>query len=374
VATFLEAVGQAARSAYCFALGNFDTGARALGRVALGAAAVSRVSGALRAQLCNDSPDPIPGDPPFEGGQCEAVYTAVFQTVSGSGALSNPFTRRIRGPIGGTRIFQDGASFQAQVFCRGININASNCGALTQGEPAFRGVGVGGSSLEGGQLNILSATICSGTDNCGDPDPIAPPPGVIFAPEVDVTYVDEGDNNITVPVNFVFAPVFVDLDGSLTVPLNFDAGGVNFTGNLTVAPEFNLNIRPEGITRPPGQPDNPDAPGEPGDPGDEPEEREPDDPLIIGVLVFSDVDEDAKPSSILFDKGPNLYVPRLADVQFAIAVGDDVGWTSDLPVKSTQAYIPCPAPQGAIDVRVSAQPGVEARFTPVRGQPLTDFT
>jgi len=149
-----------------------------------------------------------------------------------------------------------------------------------------------------------------------------------------------------------------------------DVGGVEFTGNVEISPNFEVNIRPRGITDGPGGRDGGDDGGGADDPVPVPEEEEENSP-IIGVLVFSAAAGTNKATLLNSNGGPNIYAPRIASVQFAIKTGDSVGWTADQDVKNLESYVPCPAPQGAIAVRVTPQPGFTLEFDPVRAEPLT---
>jgi len=154
--------------------------------------------------------------------------------------------------------------------------------------------------------------------------------------------------------------------------VTIDVGGVTFKGELEVSPKFELNIKPTKIVAGPGRPDDEDPSG--GQPQVEVPEDEEDVDVIVGVLVFSTLvgnsnDATGFPSV----GGPTFLVPRLGSVQFAIKTGNSIGWTSDVDVKNLECYVPCPAPQGAIAVRVTPIAGVTRTFTPVRGKPLTSF-
>lgn len=370
MATFLEALGQVARQTYCFALGNFDNAARAYGRIAIGPAAISRVSGAVRAQLCNGPPTPTPlPPPPFNGGQCPVAYNITWEQRTQAPGGGFQWTARSRiapGLIGPVSI----TSSDAPLDCDP---------PLRASQEGIRGFNGGGATLLGtggcgdiipGYRNLVLTRRDGQADNCGDPPIVVPPPGDIIIEGDDVTYEGDDNVNITVPTAFVFAPVYVDLDGSLTVPFTVDVGGVEFSGTLEVAPEFTFNIRPKDIDGGPGNVDDPTVPDEVDDPTPPPDEEE--DALpIIGVLVFSNLDDSNRATELSSDGGPNILAPRIGSVQFAIKTGNSIAWTSDQDVKSNEAYIPCIPPQGAVAVRVTFAPGAVGRFTPVRGRPLT---
>lgn len=370
MATFLEALGQVARQTYCFALGNFDNGARALGRIAPGAAAISRVSGAVKAQLCSESPDPIPApEPEFEGGQCPGVTYQVNYSgqVFFGDCSSIPTSGNINaiGPIGGS--FYDNSGSAVPGTPPGCSTAPGTAFRINTGDGPVTIFGAGG-GVSGSITGV--SPVGGGANNCGDPPPVFPPPGDIIIEGDDITY--EGDDNIsiTVPTSFIFSPVYVDLDGSLNVPVTIDVGGVEFSGTLEIAPEFNLDLRPGGIETGPGIVDDPTVPDEVDDPTPPPDD-EPDELPIIGVLVFSNLDDRNRATQLSSTGGPDILAPRIASVQFAIKTGNSIAWTSDQDVKSKEAYIPCIPPQGAVAVRVTFLDGAVGRFTAVRGRPLT---
>jgi len=209
------------------------------------------------------------------------------------------------------------------------------------------------------------------SDNCGDPPPIIGAPSDVTYEAPDITYNIDDSTEITVPISFVFSPAFLDINGSINVPVKFDVGGVEFSGAVEISPEFNFEFNPSGVGGGPGTVDDPDGIGEPGIPSDPVEDPEEGTLPIIGVLVYSDIDPDGDPSGILFPAGPNIYVPRLASVTFLIKTANSTGWTPDQDVKNLECYVPCPALQGAIAVRVSPMRGVTSRFSAVRGRLLT---
>lgn len=371
--SFGEAVGEATRLALCSVFAGNEAVNALLSPIAGDAAGFYPAASALRRRLCSDDPTNDPEfEPPFTGGQCPGTTYQITctTTVYANGTCAptvNPFSTTALGPIRGP--FTDSVSPPpGGPLCAG-----------TSGTRVFLRVGAGQSVLTlagasfGASVSGLSVTPITGPDNCGDILPDIGPPGNVPYTGPDITYNIDESTEITVPFTAVFAPVYVKIDGSINVPLTLDVGGLTFKGEVTISPEFNLNITPDGFDTTPGVTDDPDELEEPGEP---PADLPPEDeqtPPIIGVLVYSDIDPDGVPSGILFVNGPNLYVPRLASVQFAIKTRNSIGWTSDLDVKNLECYVPCPAPQGAIAVRVSPMPGVTTRFSAVRGQPLTEF-
>lgn len=193
-------------------------------------------------------------------------------------------------------------------------------------------------------------------DNCGAPPPPEPLP------------VGDRTTNITVNNNtgpVVFLPPIINVNGDLSIPFQLDIGELEFSGTLELnTGDITLNFG--------GQPTDPDAPIVPTPDGDPPpadnDDPDNDKPAnIIGVIVVATQINDFASTQIPQTNMPDLFIPRLADVSFKIRIKASSHWTSDLPVKSKNAYIPCPGDIDAIDVVVAAQKGWSVSATPVRG-------
>jgi hypothetical protein len=224
-----------------------------------------------------------------------------------------------------------------------------------------------------GSISITNITRVDGLpDDCGNvpppPPPPFPPPGVTYNRPITYTNNEGDDITINAPIT-LYAPV-VDINGNWTIPFDIELPDVTIPGDFVFAPDIDINLYPQRPTGDRGKADDEDeindAEDEDGEP-DPPDERG---EVIIGVIVRSVVPPEAIQTAIATTEGPAIYAPRLGTVKFAIAVGSIVSWTSDLPVKNINCYVPCPAPQGAIAVRVSPAPGVTRVYTPVRGKPL----
>lgn len=361
---FVEAMTGFMRDNFCAALGVLGDAITLGSRISVGGVGAVNVANGLGALVCDRPPDNLQPPPSeFQGGQCEGVrYLFSFTGTVPNSAPQN-FSAIAFGPTRFDRSLNPGDT------C------GSNPGNLTYkrwtliGSDGPQGVWAGC----GAELTVNSVTpLSGGANNCGDPPPDYPPPGDTYNFGGDVTYEGDDGIDITVPTTVVFAPIYNDIDGSLRVPVTVNVGGVEFTGNLEVSPSFTLNLRPKGITSGPGEPDDPElGPGQPGVPVPEDEE---DFEAIVGVLVFSTlVGNNNDATGFPSVGGPTFLVPRLGSVQFAIKTGNSIGWTSDIDVKNLECYVPCPAPQGAIAVRVTPIAGVTRTFTPVRGKPLTSF-
>lgn len=370
---FAESVKGALKGGLCAVLGADEAAVKLLSRLTGSPIGAYPLASGLRRQLCSDDPgnDPVFVPSPATG-QCPVVYRAIFNATGASGAC-NPIefgTNNVGvgvGPIS-IREFHDTAlSAGFGGLCPGYSNNVIY---YTNASGEFTLVG----QARGIKLNSLSLVReDGGPDNCGTTEPPVIPPGPVPITPTNITYDIDVNTQITVPLTAVFAPVFLSFDGSIKVPVTVNVDGLNFDGTVTISPEFEVNIKPTINIGGPGDVDDPDVIGEPGGGPTEIPDSQDLDSTIIGVLVYSDVEAEAGSSSVAFTNGPQLYVPRLASVQFAVKTRDSIGWTSDLDVKNLECYVPCPAPQGAIAVRVSPMPGVQSRFTAVRGIPLTSF-
>lgn len=371
--TFSEAVQRSGRLALCALFATNEAVNALISPIAGDSLGLYPLTRGLRRQLCSDDPDNDPVyEPPFEGGQCpDVVYRPFVTTVNPStGAVIGEFDRPPG--VGPWRIVPTGSNPCADpctfpgdtCFDQALQSgDGSTTTTLAAGCAQFR-------SWQSIRFEVVSGTEPPG--GCGDPPPPLGPPGPVEFGD-DITYNIDDSTDITVPINFVFAPIYAALDGTLNVPVTFDVGGLEFTGEVTVAPEFNFEFKPTLSPTPTPKPDNPDdledEDGEPQPPTPEPEEGS----AIVGVIVRSSIVGEQKSTAIATTGMPTIYAPRVASVKFAINAGAVTAWTSDLDVKNLDCYVPCPAPQGAAAVSVTPMPGFSCSFTPVRGKPLTDF-
>jgi len=354
--TFSEAVQESGRLALCALFAGNEAVNALISPIAGDSFGLYPLTSGLRRKLCSDDPNNDPQlELPFEGGQCEGTTYLITWTVNAPGSPPNNQSNDRIGPLTLSRALEPG---DAEAECdEGLTFNRYTM--LSAQTPLGLGSGCGVTVT-----NIQVSPLFGAPDNCGDPPPPpVGPPAPVFYEAPDITYNIDGDTTITVPIAFTFSPVYVALDGSLNIPVTFDVGGVEFSGEVTVSPEFNFNFSPKGVGTGPGVTDD--------DPTGTPIPEDEDETTIIGVLVFSTVTGKNAATVLDSENGPDFYVPRIASVQFAIKTGNSIGWTSDQDVKNLECYVPCPAPQGAIAVRVTPAPGFSNTFTPVRAKPLT---
>ncbi len=313
-----------------------------------------------------DSDDIEPPPPPFTGGQCDCLsYQVTFQ-VNGTQDFNGAprvFTgqRRVRGPISGGQVSENGGNFLMNARSPFGSIAAPTPGCQAPG--LYQLVAMG-TPISDASLTSFSVTpLNQAPDDCGDPPPTYPPP-INFVTNIDVTY--EGDDgDITVNVPFVFAPIAVNFDGTLRIPLSFSLGGFEFSGNLSL-PDFNLTINPPAL--PPGSGEDLTPVGD-DDPGETIPPRPPEE-KIIGVVVNSVVTQPGRVGSVNFVSGPDIVIPRAASVKFAYSIGAATFWSSDIDVKTLRAFIPCPFSQGADAAVITPYIGIESTSVEIKGFPL----
>lgn len=379
---FRDAVASAARSSLCAVIAVNDDAAKLFGRVPglKTGADYFNFFAPLRAQLCNDAPsETVPPEPPFTGGQCAGqlyrlVGTITWDVLVCSTGTTVPVSEAVStdaifvGPVTSItpRYFDQGAcgdrSFIFDVVHDGGNQTSTAFFRTNPTNRSFNAKFSGSAELAGG-----------GDGGCGDPGLVLPPPGDVVVPTTIIYNTNEGDE-VTVEGDFTFSPFFSVGDLSINVPFKLDVGGLTFDGTLEVAPEFNLDLSPRIYLGGGGSIDDPGTllPVPPEE--TEPIEPEPNSPAIIGVVVRSTPIGELRSTAIATDGMPTIYAPRIASCSFAIQSSLTIAWTSDIPVKSRDAYIPCPATQGAVGVSVSAEPGWECSWVAVRGRPLTPPT
>lgn len=353
---FLVAAAEAVRSAQCQVLsaneylagsvGRFNPVARVTAPIALNA--IRRLLG------CDPQDDYENPDPPFTGGQCAGVSYQVFLSGrSGSGSTIGSANRTGQGPVGGV--------------CFGpVNFGLTRVGVVFADGCQDAGGGISTTSpANQSSWAITSVVRLDGQpDDCGSPEPTYPPP-INFNFNTDVTYEGDDGTEITVNVPFVFAPIKVDFNGDLRIPVDFSLGGFEFSGNVNL-PDFNLTINPPRL--PPGSGD--DLSGQGGD--DEGETTPPTAPdeKIIGVVVTATQIDSRRVSSYSSPGIPPIFVPRLGSIKFVYSIGSATFFSSDIDIKDRRTFIPCPFSQGADAVIASPNIGVSLVSTPIRGFPI----
>lgn len=368
------------RSAWCQALeygGNFlDALPDPL--VDSGQVPIARLNRWLYRQFCNREPPPAPA-PPFTGGQCPVAYVVTYTYTYDTRSIPPP------------NIVTDTTTMNfVYGYVRGLRIVRGTIHQVvieggTNGAPSTPQDYGGFSVAPGGGQGIISASIVSVArmdgfaDDCGDPPPIIPPPAPGYNDiDINIEYSPVTGPNITIPVNFIFAPVRVNINGEAYVPIDIDVGGVDAringefnlnTGDITF--NFgNRNYPPSNAPKPPDYRPDDDLPDNPPDVPNgfvppSPTDPEPDTTRIIRAVIVTTSTVPNTVTTLLQDNNPDVLLPDLGLVSFAIAVGKGVAWTTDIRVKNKRQFIPCPWEGGALRVRGTPRPGVIWTITPV---------
>lgn len=391
---FGDAARNAVRAAFCAALRTAQGVGEAINLVFVGAGGGQGISPKtnvprISALICNE---PAPRFPPSvqfpKGGQCGCVAYRLQGYLTRTTAAANlSFTTTVWGPVIGfvpieTSVGRTGYS----VRCRGIATATCASGIVS----VDIGSGDSGGTIAG--IVVTSIRRVDGQpDNCGDPrddDPIDWPPTGIPVVGPPAFYPPDGGNLPDVsfsPIVVFFKP---ELDANLNVNIPFTLNtDINIGAGATLSLSGTLNLNTGDVTfnfnggdRPSlpignGNCDNPVEPVRPlpepgggGKPKPEDDDVE-DDTVIVGVAVrVSSISPTVKASTIFQSGNPDIYAPSLGHVSFFItdSNGAKLGWTTDIPVKNKEQFIPCPYEYGASGVSGSPQPGVSWSLTPIR--------
>lgn len=334
----------------------------------------------LQRLTCDREPDPEEYGPPFSGGQCSGVAydVTVFYEVFSAGVLIDTDTRTLR-PNGAVYsvvpVFDNelpGTSYQIQL----------RVDPATNSGNAFYNVSAGsGGGPYSGSATIVSVVRVDGLpDTCGDPDPQLPPsaPGDRTFP-TSYTYTNNEGDTIDVDATIRYGDISVDVNGDLQI-----GGRIEFTGD-PFSPEINFNYNfsaGEGTFKP-GNPNYPPSGNANGDGyGSEdappyppsvpnsiappsPNNPEDDSVQVIRAVIVTVTANSSDATGIFQGTNPDIFAPNLGFINFGIATGGVISWTSDIPVKNYRNFIACPWEGGALQVRGTPRGGVSWTLTPV---------
>jgi len=389
--TFFDGLREVERNAFCdiaragVAGGLLFAGLTATSGLGLaGGLLTSGISAAAYIAFCGYPPPPdFYNYPDWTGGQCPdvpyriAIGCNLYLRV-GTGVF---FIGRVGSVFNGL-----GPVTVAEIYDTGIQDNDIRVRAVWRGGSADESIIKGTfNDPEVPQYTyddvIVTVTRQDGLpDLCGNPAPVAPPlrPGDNVYP-TNITYNNENNVAVTVPITLTFGFPRVDIRGEINMPVNVKVDvdiPISFNGNVNFnTGNFTIKVAPPG-GNPPGDDDDPPVVTPPGDdpiPTDvpiPPEEPPTDDPLvkkkkIIKAVIVTVTETDAEAGIIFQGDNPDIYFPALGYVQFFIRVGTTGGWTSDIPIKNKRNFIPCPWVLGATDVRASPRNNGQLLLKPI---------
>lgn len=343
----------------------------------IGASVLGQIQNAYRG-YCNAEPPP----PPNSGGECPIGYgincTFAVYLLGGQFAYRRTLTSDcnfapfIFGPVGGARIKEQGGFIWYVVSGFGSN------GVATEADITDR---VNTLVYRTPVIESLEFYPCNQAEATCDRPPI-PSPEIEFPvrlPDINFNYGDETNNfNFSAEVT-VEAPR-VDIRGNFRFPvtLNFGPNDINISPSVRF--EFGDSTTNNYITNSPPPPppirtrdpietierdenDDEPPPPPPPPPGSQIVLRE--GRVYLGMLVVSDVTDEANVSVINQEPNPPIYVPSLGHVNFWVKVGNREAWSGDIKVKNTYQFVQAPDPLRTIAAYGTPQPGVEMKFFPV---------
>jgi len=360
MATFLQGLNDAFRALDCAVLSGADYVFGSIDRLTgtVDPTASNVINALRRLRGCDPADDPEPPDPPFFGGQCPGVeYGVQGQRINEDGTVASSFNN----PCGNFRF----GPITPRTFVDGETRRLGYDYSTSAGARLFAEVWTSGPDSTS-RVNITNITRCDGQpDDCGNVPTPSPPPTNINT-NIDVTYNIEGDTEVTVNIPVIIAPFYFSPSGTFNFPFSFNLGGLEFTGNFTLDPEFNLTIN---LPTPPEVGPDPVTDLPEGDPEDEVEIAPPGE-KIIGVAVSATIVGEQQLTTIATVGMPPILAPRAGSIKFAYSFGVATFWSDDIDVKTGRNFIPCPYSQGADAVVVSPAPGVAVQWVPITGPPL----
>lgn len=327
-----------------------------------------RTAERIRRWLCSNKERPI-FENEFVDGGCATNYRVSFEAgCLRFGNFGNPdlpytaqYTATIAGPLGNLAILIPGlrsgglGNGEAPLVNYGFG-DGPAIGSFTGSDASLTFKNNGDNQCVGAPEGLTIVRIDGLPDNCEPDDNPVP-----FSGDSDVTYIDNSGNTFIEPFGIVILPPVINLNGEITIPVNLDFSGLNLNVDLDLNGDINIDL---GKDFPNGFPGPDTDPNEP-PPGDDP----PTDGVIIGARVFVVSNGDSTVGEIQQGANPDLYIPRAGTISFLQAAGLSTGWCRDIDVRSSPAWVPCPAPGFALKVAGTPMIGISWKITPIYGKP-----
>lgn len=345
MSNFFEATREAIRTGFCNYINFVNKGRSWVNEIT--PVDIPEFGGFVRRLVC-DNPEPLPGPPTLEGGQCPGV----------------PYRYRWLVDAGGGNIVESGLSPRTAIGPLVLTENVSGTtvsAAINGGQFYFA------NNIQPGDFTyeIFGVERIDGLpDDCGaqpvPPPPPFPPAGDTF--DIDVTWItNEGDTFNESGDVTLFAPVLI-APVTIVAPIRVDLPDITFNGTLQISPEFDIRISPPDVIEPsPGVPDSPPPPEDPTTSPSTP--RDSSDRELIGAIVTVTGADDSTATRVFGSGSPDLFVPRLGTIAYRVRVGGALCWQGNLDVKSTTQYFPAPENSVAVDAVFTPIPGVSGVVT-----------
>jgi hypothetical protein len=378
--SFSEAAAQAVQGAACSLLAASDNATAWINSVYGLDGDFGNIAGALRKNICNESEPDISGygpQSPFTGGQCSTDYRVIYEWANRTFAtdcssrpdqpLSTEDAEPIFGPITGVRFefSMDGPNdprCAAGWSRRQIVIDHAGGSSVVK-EDDIDGFSPGFDETNGSVAITAVERLDGLPDDCGNPL------GGVgeyndYSETTAITYEDNSGTEVTENVTVSLRPLIVGIGGILYAPVTVNVGGITLSGTVKLAPEFKVDLFPDGLFGGGGNTDNP-AP-EPSEP--DPTPTPPDDRrrIIGAICTTTNFDpEISQVTQVAQGETPDIFVPRTGNISFYIDTPGGQAWTEPTPLRNVRQYVPCPAREGAVDVAVTEGTGFITAVTPV---------
>lgn len=308
--------------------------------------------------LCNLGDNPSdPNIDPTQGipGSCNAQYyigaEITYIPTSGDGSQVTELfidrNNRYSGPIGDPLPEVSGGGLFSISF---TNTNGRINGPFFTGPtPTF---------------TIAHERVDGEPDNCGsDGEPLAGdgnggrPTG-----SGDITYDGEDGNPVTEPYTFKTGPIFKNPAGDFIVPVEICV--------LLFCLQVNYNLNTGEVTTGNGEPESDRCCPEIGEPSADPGADDPPPPenetRYAGAITSCTVRHTSRGFTEKGDgDGPELFVPSLGEIRFAVVIGGRRAWTIDQPIKSLTQYTKVPVDVPVYSWSVFPKKGVDITVTGV---------
>lgn len=363
MATFGESLVQGVRDAFCEWQSNVDSFWSSIGNQVSASTGIPDFlipnpnAGLAGRLICNNDDPTLPPPVPFMGGQCPGEdYNVNIQIdwvsngfpqppAFGIGVLTGPLTY-VNGPVEGSNQSRIGI----------VDVNGD-----------FEGLETSAPIDEGAITSSTITRVDGMPDDCGNPPVAANPTLIQNNITNNITYDNSQGMTVNENITYAFGFAYVDADVNLLVPIDVSIGSINVpvrfnlsTGDIS----FSFGGRGGGegggggdrIILEPAPPEAPDDTG--------PDIPEPPDPReeesIVGALVtvtsitppFNGTQVDGGVSS-------DLYLPRLAQVQFTYRFSDGAtGFSEAFSITNRRQFVPSPRPENTIDATLFPAQGV----------------
>lgn len=354
--TYAESVRDAILSGACAYLGQVDNANRFFNE--LSPVDLPNFAKYWRPRLCNEDPADVPDpEPPFQGGQCDALYRV--RTTTDGGTTTSAPSRDVRGPLSSITFSPNPVIIPPSGAAVPVTLTVVGQFGTFQAT-----ANQSGAPNEVINLEPFIFIIGGAPDNCGDP-PVSIPP---FPPAGDTynispTYVDNSGDTVNLNGTVtLFAPVLI-APVTVIAPVKVDLGGVQFNGTLELAPNFNFNFgQPPSIPKPGSGEETP----EPDDPLNVPTTDEDDSPRsLIGIKVTANATGNTRNTIIPQSGAPTLYLPRVGNAYFRVRNRAGLSWYGPIPVKTRSEFVPVPRNVDAVFGTVDFDVGWEGTTTQV---------